>query len=337
MPSAEGVPTPEIPSLSRGVFTLSLDFELIWGTLDLFGPGRFDRPCRVERDQVIDGLLGLLEEYEVAATWYVLGHVLLPSCRRVNGVAHPEIVRPRHSWVGGDWFGHDPCGDEDSHPTFYGRRLVEKILACRVTQEIGSHSFSHVIFGDRGCSLETAASEIQASLEAASELGLKPRSFAFPRNRAGHLDLVRDLGFSSYRGPGPRWYENRERAGPVSRLAHLLDFVLATPPPLVLPARTPEGLVNLPGSMVFFPMHGARRALPLSRRVRRAVKGLEAAARERKVFHLWFHPTNLADHPETMLGGLRQIFGRVADLRRRGLLRVAPVGEVCALSRPELP
>jgi peptidoglycan/xylan/chitin deacetylase (PgdA/CDA1 family) len=337
MPSAEAVTTPKISSLPRGIFTLSLDFELIWGTLDLFGPDAFDRACRVERDQIIDGLLGLLEEYDVAATWYVLGHVLLGSCRRVNGIAHPEIVRPRHSWVRDDWLGHDPCGDEDSHPTFYGRRLVEKILACSVTQEIGSHSFSHVIFGDRGCSQETAASEIRTSLAAAGELGLRPRSFAFPRNRVGHLDLVREHGFSSYRGPGPRWYENRERVSPASRLAHLLEFVLATPPPLVLPVLTPEGLLNLPGSMVYFPMHGARRALPLSRRVRRAVKGLEAATRERNVFHLWFHPTNLAEHPETMLSGLRQIFGRAAELRRRGLLTVAPVGEVCALGQPELP
>jgi peptidoglycan/xylan/chitin deacetylase (PgdA/CDA1 family) len=337
MPSAEIAATSEIPSLPCGIFTLSVDFELIWGTLELFGPGLFDRPCRVVRERIIDGLLGLLEEFDVPATWYVLGHVLLGRCRRVNGIVHPEIVRPRHSWVRGDWLGHDPCGDEDSHPTFYGRRLVEKILACRVTQEIGSHSFSHVIFGDRGCSRETAASEIEASVAAAGKLGLRPRSFAFPRNRVGHLDLLREHGFSSYRGPGPRWYENRERGGVASRAAHLLDFVLATSPPLVVPAQTPEGLVNLPGSMVYFPMHGVRRVLPLSRRVRRALKGLEAAARERKVFHLWFHPTNLADHPETMLGGLRQILGRIAELRRHDLLRVAPVGEVCTLGTPELP
>ena len=44
----------EALKLERGVFTVSLDFELIWGTLDLFGPERFRRACEIERSEVID-------------------------------------------------------------------------------------------------------------------------------------------------------------------------------------------------------------------------------------------------------------------------------------------
>ena len=126
----------------RGVFTLSLDFELLWGTVDLFGPGRFRRACEVERDIVVERLLGLLEEFEISATWCILGHLFLAACRRSGGRAHPDIVRPRHAWVRGDWLRHDPCTDETRAPLYYGRSLVEKIRACRVPQEIGSHSFS---------------------------------------------------------------------------------------------------------------------------------------------------------------------------------------------------
>ena len=68
--------------LARGVFTLSLDFELIWGTLDLFGPQAFRRVCEIERHLVIDRLLSLLEEFELPATWCILGHLFLDSCRR---------------------------------------------------------------------------------------------------------------------------------------------------------------------------------------------------------------------------------------------------------------
>ena len=52
------------------------------------------------------------------------------------------------AWERGDWFEHDPCTTETLAPTFFGRSLVEKIRACPTPQEIGSHSFSHVIFGD---------------------------------------------------------------------------------------------------------------------------------------------------------------------------------------------
>src|SRR5260221_8762760 len=157
---------------TRGVFTLSLDFELIWGTLDLFGPQAFRRVCEIERHLVIDRLLSLLEEFELPATWCILGHLFLDSCRREGGLAHADIHRPRHAWARGDWFAQDPCRDERTDPTFYGRSLVEKIRACRAHQEIGSHSFSHVIFGDSGCSPETAETELRACVRGAKESGI---------------------------------------------------------------------------------------------------------------------------------------------------------------------
>jgi hypothetical protein len=82
---------------------------------------------------------------------------------------------------------------------------------------------------------------------------------------------------------------------------------------------------------MYFPMHGRRRHIPVSRRVRRAVKGLDRAAASRRVFHLWFHPTNLADEIDAMFGGLRSIFEYGAKLRREGLLDFEPMG---ALIRP---
>jgi peptidoglycan/xylan/chitin deacetylase (PgdA/CDA1 family) len=315
-----------VPVLPRGVFTLSLDFELIWGTLDLFGPDRFRRACEFERAVVIDTLLTLLREHQVSATWCALGHLFLDSCRRQKGTAHPEIVRPRHSWVREDWFHYDPCLDEAAQPIFYGRSLIDRIRASPVPQEIGSHGFSHVIFGDPGCSRESAESELAACVRAALDMGIVPRSFAFPRNRVGHLNLLSGHGFSCYRGPGLRWYERQSSPGVLDRLAHLADVVGAIRPPVVSPRFVREGLWNIPGSMIYFPMHGARRYIPLSVRVRRARKGLLAAARLRKVFHLWFHPTNLADEPEQMFAGLREILRLAGDLRRRGELDIEPMG-----------
>jgi peptidoglycan/xylan/chitin deacetylase (PgdA/CDA1 family) len=311
--------------LPRGVFTLSLDFELIWGTLDLFGPEGFRYACEVER-AAVDRLLELLVEFDVAATWCIVGHLFLDRCSAQDGVKHPEIVRPQHAWTHVDWFDHDPGSSESADPIFYGRTLVERIRGCRVPQEIGSHSFSHVIFGDSGCSRACADSELGACVSAAKALGLSLRSFAFPRNSVGHLDLLRQHGFRVYRGPGPRFYERGESPGLLGRLAHLWDVVTAAEPPVVLPERGAFGLLNLPGSMIYFPMHGVRRHVPLELRVRRAVKGLEAAARERRVFHLWFHPTNLADEPDAMFAGLRAIFTHAHRLRERGRLDQLPMG-----------
>lgn len=311
--------------LNRGVFTLSLDFELIWGTLDLFGPEKFRAACEIERAVIIDRLLDLFVEYEIPATWCILGHLFLDHCETEQGIKHPEIIRPAHAWFNRDWFEHDPTGDECDSSIFFGRNLVEKIRACSVKQEIGCHSFSHVIFGDQGCSVETANSELAASVEAAKSLGIEMRSFAFPRNEVGHLAALRRYGFTFYRGPEPHWYDRAGLPGIFKRLAHLLEVLISAEPPVSLPERTGEGLWNVPGSMIYFPMHGLRRHIPVSFRVKRAVKGLDAAARQNRIFHLWFHPTNLADQTEAMFDGLRRIFDHACSLRARDELLILPM------------
>ena len=279
---------------------------------------------------MVGRLLTLLAEFGVSATWCIVGHLLLSACSRQHGVKHPEIVRPAHSWAQGDWFEHDPCGSEEADGIFYGASLVEEVRSCRVRQEIGCHSFSHVIFGDAGCSRETAASELAECVRLASQAGIGLQSFAFPRNSIGHLDVLRDYGFTSYRGPEPVWYERAGMPSLVKRLAHLADVLSARRPPIVMPQESVDGVWNIPGSMLFFPMHGGRRHIPPSVRVRRAIKGVERAADDRGIFHLWLHPTNLADQPEKMFGALATVFERVAQLREQGRLDVLPMASVAA-------
>src|SRR5262249_33246287 len=174
----------------------------------------------------------------------------------------------------------------------------------------------------------TARSEVAECVRLARELGVELRSFAFPRNSVGHLDVLREHGFRCYRGPGPRWYERDDAPGPLGRLAHLADVLTAAAPGTVLPEPTASGLWNIPGSMIYFPMHGVRRYVPLSRRVARALKGLRSAAESGRVFHLWFHPTNLADGADTMFAGLREILSCATQLRREGALRILPMRDL---------
>jgi hypothetical protein len=306
----------------RGVFTLSLDFELIWGALDLFGTEGFAEACRIERAVVVDRLLALLAEHEIPATWLTVGHLMLERCGRT----HPEVVRPAHRWKRDDWFSGDAGGDEATAPLFFARSLIERIRACPVRQEIGGHSFSHVIYGDPGCSRAAAESDLDALVAAAATLGLTLESFSFPRNRVGHQDALVPRGFKVFRSPEPAWHQGRSPL--VQRLGHLADVVLARSPPVVFPRREADGLVSVPGSMIYFPMHGPRRFLPVSLRVRRARKGLAEAVGQRGVFHLWTHPTNLADETEAMLAGLRTILGEVSALRAQGRLDVRTLGEL---------
>jgi hypothetical protein len=79
---------------------------------------------------------------------------------------------------------------------------------------------------------------------------------------------------------------------------------------------------NIPGSMIYFPMHGLRRLIPVERRVKRAVRGLDRAATERGIFHLWFHPTNMAFETNKMFAGLTKILEHASNLRVAGSLEI---------------
>jgi peptidoglycan/xylan/chitin deacetylase (PgdA/CDA1 family) len=332
---ADGPPTRRTVELDKGAAVISLDLELLWGTIDLRGE-RFKRACEVERERVIDDLLDLFVEFEFPGTWCILGHLFLDRCELTNGRMHPQIVRPTHAWVQGDWFDHLHPHSEDRDSLFLGRSLVEKIKTCPEEQEIGSHSFSHVIFGDEGCSRATALSELNECVRLAREMGIQLRSFAFPRDRPGHLDVLRETGFACFRGPEPNWYERPGIPLTVRRLLRLIDVVRAAEPPVVLPEKADAGLWNIPGSAMYFPMHGMRRHIPLSARVTRARRGLDAAARERKIFHLWFHPTNIAFEPDTMLAGLREILEHAARLRDRHQLEFVTMGQLAERLDPAL-
>jgi len=312
----------------RPTFVLSLDTELFWGSFDIVSPERFAMRYPDVRPTIAE-LLRTLEEYEISATWALVGHLFLASCERgADGRAHPDLPRPRYAWYQRDWLAHDPCSDREHAPLWYGDDLVDLLTTATVAQEIGSHSFSHLVFGDPGCPDAVASADLAACVQLASERGLLLRSFVFPRNVEGHHELLGQHGFQAYRGRDPTWF--RSLSGLPERAARLADYGAGLHPPVSVPQETMPGLWNIPGSMVLIERRGIRRALPMAARVAKGKAGLARAVREGKVFHLWFHPFNLAHRRAEMLAGLRAILQEATRLRDEGALDIRTMGELAA-------
>ncbi len=313
----------------RPTFVLSLDTELVWGSFDIVSPEKFDS-WYPDLRRVIRGILDALVDHEMSATWAVVGHLFLNSCARgVDGRAHPSLPRPRLSWYPGDWFSQDPCSDRTRDPLWYGDDVVDLLLDAPVPQEIGSHSFAHIPFGDPGCTADVADADLLACTKLAALRGVTLRSFVFPRNVEGHHALLREHGFVAYRGEDPTWF--RSFSGPRSRAARLVDQTVPIPPPVSVPTETMPGLWNIPGSMLLIGHRGARRLVPWAAPVLKAKAGMARAVREGKVFHLWFHPFNLAADRERMLRAFRAILAEAARLRDAGQLEVRAMGDLAAV------
>jgi peptidoglycan/xylan/chitin deacetylase (PgdA/CDA1 family) len=307
-------------------FTLTFDTELIWGSFDHTPPERFERSYPDIRG-TIEAIVRLLDRYEVSATWAVVGHLYLSSCERdASGLAHPELVRPQQTWRAGDWYGADPCTDVERDPLWYGPDVLDLLQAAAGPQEIGCHSFAHALFGDPAMSREAAVSDLTACLRLARERGIELRSMVFPRNSVGWLDVLSELGFTSFRSADPSPFAGRPDV--IRRVGHFSQHVLGSGAPTSLPREALPGLWDVAGSTLLIHRAGMRRSISRVARARRARVALSRVRGQGGVFHLWTHPFNLANDRPYMLGVLEDVLVEAVRARDAGDLVIETMGAI---------
>ncbi len=322
--------SPATVVLPRGAFVVSVDTELAWGgahrregsTLAV-GPAASPAAHRYEAERgVIDRLLDLFAGYGITATWAMVGHLFLDQCHDGGRGPHPDVARPAYSWLDGDWLAIDPCTSLAVDPDWYGRDIVDRIVACPVRQEIGSHSFSHVIVDDPACTPEVFSSELAASAKLAAERGLDLRSFVYPRNAIAQVERLGEHGFRCYRGGRPS-SPFAGRPAWSRRVLAAVDKVRPLAGSAVLPTRHESGVWNVPQTYLFAPPRGVGRPVLW---VRRPIARLRQAARHRSLFHLWFHPYNITSDPGPALAALDRVCAAAAKLHDAGRLDVLSMG-----------
>ncbi len=311
-------------SEEMGTFVFSLDTELAWGTLDLDGANVYREHFERTRENV-RRLLNMFERWDVSVTWAFVGHLFLDQCTR-NGDAddpHPDVLTPSYSWYDDPWHAADPATDLEAAPFWYGPDILDAVLDATPMHEIGCHTFSHPPLADEAVTPEIVRSQLLKCQELASERGLQLRSFAYPRNYVAHTNVLRETGFSSYRGEARSWYRNLP--GVASRMGHFVDRLIGFTPPVYGEAKINSNVVNIPASMFLMPPDGVRKLIPGSSRVRQAKRGLAKSADQGAIFHLWFHPWNIGPSAQ-MFDWLESILAEVDRLRSAGRLRVMTMG-----------
>jgi len=311
----------------NGIFVISLDAELAWGNFDKGFTDAKLQDLHNTRD-CITHLLNLLDKYQLFATFAFVGHLMLSKCDIQHGVKHPDLIRPNFSWYQKDWFLEDPATDITTDPLWYGADILNAIRKAKPCHEIASHSFSHIIFGDKGCSNACAESDIAECVKVAEEYGIHLTSFVFPRNSEGHKDILQKYGFSAYRGNGNEWYKFIQNIK-LRQVCHYIDEFLGISPNTSIPYKDEYGLYNTVGNMLYWSRDGMRKLIPISSRIRKTKKGIDRSIKKGEVFHLWFHPLNLATDTDGLLNGLDQIFSYARMKIDSGLLENCTIKQVC--------
>lgn len=319
-----GVRVEPFPDYQRAAFAFSYDWESAMGGLvhtrsaansegngtpvALHGDGS---PVVADAEEngarMRDGarfLAAQFAERDMHATFYSTGYNLLAgNAARERFLGDPIYPNAdaAHGW-GSDywrthpWYGHDPYGTEQTHPSWYFASMTRELAAAG--HEIASHTFGHLYV--RGVRPDQLAADLQRWQQAAFDLAVPTSpSFAFPWTSSNSLDtrfwaIFMQIGWKVLTRLYPRDLRHPYELDVISAEPHLRVF-----PDFYLPSHLDM--------------------------LDEALERIEETLARRGYHSFWTHPYAVLEQDGAALWS--RVIEAVGDARARGLW-VAPVTRI---------
>ena len=321
--------------MEHGTLVISLDFELYWGVHDVMElSGYRDNLLGVR--QAIPRMLALFESYHIHATWAAVGFLFYQEKEQM--LAHLPERKPGYTDMALSPYPKLPAvgKDELEDPLHFGGALIDQIKAVP-HQEIGTHTFSHYYCLEAGQTEEEFEDDLKAALAAAERHGAGLKSIVFPRNQVNHayLDICRKHGLATYRGNEQSFVYHADafssNQSPFKRIIRLLDAYLNLTGHHIHVVEGKDSLVNVPASKFLRP-YSKRLKWAEPMKLGRIKKSMTKAAKENKMYHLWWHPHNFGTHIEENGRMLTEILEHYRELEAEYGMKSLNMGEVGALA-----
>ena len=292
--------------MQTGSFTISLDFELLWGIFDKVGT-RYRPEYFSNTRKVIPEMLELFGKNGISVTWATVGMLFaeneeewkyyspefLPSYRDKNLSAY-------------EWAKANGLRPE----VHFAPELIRQILQTP-HQELGSHSYAHYYTLMRGQSPEQFVQDLKSTQKIAQEkFDVRLKSLVFPRNHINELYLKHclDQGYEYVRGNPKNWFwQETQHESFSKKLFRSADcfFPIGSRSSYHLSEIRPfeqEPLI-IPASRILRPLQ-PQNPLFNSIRFQRIVSEMTYAAKNGQVYHLWWHPHNFGNDP---IGSMKEL------------------------------
>lgn len=305
----------------KSAFVISLDFELIWGVRDHLTRESYGANILGARDAV-PRMLDMFEKHWVHATWATVGFLFAASRDELLHYLPNEALRPvydNRAFSNYEYLDEVGASEKDD-PYSFGASLIRRI-AETPGQEIATHTMSHYYCLEKGPTEADFRADLAAAKAIATARDVELRSIVFPRNQYSdrHLEICSQEGITIYRGNARgaayRPVQGVEN-GALRRAQRLADAYTG-----ILGAQvhkwpdTKPGTSNVPASSFLRPNAGKLRHLqPLH--LRQIEKQMSRAARDGKMFHLWWHPHNFGVNIDENLAGLDRLLTHFNRLNR---------------------
>jgi len=314
---------------SKAALVISLDFELHWGVRDIAPLDAIERRRLLKAREMVSKILSLFREYDVHATWATVG-MLFAGSRDEAEFFRPAVL-PNYANASLNPYQEHLGLSEEDDPFHFAPSLIREIDATP-GQEIASHSFSHYYCLEAGQNATAFAADIQSAVSIAAVSGHQIKSYVFARNQvnADYLPLLFEQGITVYRGVSGLEPYKAVDFQQQRRLRHRA-------------ARLLDSLVDVYGPQsVDWPSEGRPACLEPSRymqrcrtflvpfralAVRRMIGQMQSAARQRRIFHIWWHPEDFTTGGDLNLSVLRQVLEAFHELRQRNLMTSLSMAE----------
>lgn len=308
--------------MREGKFVISLDYELMWGVRDkktVFSYGK----SIVSGKSALISTIELLERYGCNATVATVGLLFLKNKNDIISNIPNELPTYVDTNLSPYRFIIEELKESGNFDSAYFGYELTKRLQQYSNVEIATHTFSHYYCLEKGQTIFQYEQDLQKAISVAKREGSNIRSIVFPRNQFNnsYLRSSKNAGINSYRGnPNHRIYRSSSgnEESLLKRLLRLLDtYINLTGHHCYdLKINNEELPLNIPGSRFLKPYSSSLKQFdPL--KLNRIKKSMTFAAKNNKIYHLWWHPHNFGNQPEKNLEFLKKILQHYIFLKEK--------------------
>lgn len=297
---------------TKGTFVISLDFELMWGIIDVLTKDGYGQTHVKQVPEVVTRMISLFEKYDVHATFASVGMIMYPNAKTLLAdipQVYPSYIRSIMSPYEHDYIQQIKPEEEC---LFFQPNVVSEICKHK-GMEIGTHTYCHYYCWAEGQTVEQFDADIKKAVEVAGRNGIELKSIVFPRNQVSdeHLRICAQNGITSYRGNALKFFDEPKNKFEAikNRICRLMDAYINVGGMTSIPydqLERKEGMLNVCASRMLRP-YSTRLSFLESLRLRRIKKEITYAARKGEMYHLWWHPHNFGANMEKNFSFLEAI------------------------------
>ncbi|MFD0975741.1 polysaccharide deacetylase family protein [Salinimicrobium gaetbulicola] len=294
--------------MDNGNLVISLDFELLWGVFD-----KVDHKEKVtyfkNTREVIPQILEVFSENGISCTWATVGMLFNKNWNEWSQSFPQELPSYDNANLNAYDFGRSIASNENASLCF-APELIRKI-SNTPGQELATHTYSHYYCSEKGQTPEAFKADLEMAISKAREMGIELKSLVFPRNQLNedYLKICHNLGITSVRSNPSSWYwRDTEDSTFSKKLFRSGDAYFGKNDksyPISRIKKVTGKPLEQPASRLLRPVSGFSFMNEL--KIKRIKSEMIHAAKNKEIYHLWWHPHNFGSDPERSMEELKEI------------------------------